>query len=318
MKRKNSHGFLVKYQYPQRLIKWRDEFAKREPIEPDVDPLEPFMSVTDDVLTVREASHGLRFSFLLPLVIGLWMLSFTFIGGLGPNSASVATGKETLIDYREKEQKGVEFNDFHEHWYNYYKLMFNSEGDYSLLSYSNAVFEYGTETQRENLIVELIISTIIGVLTIYFSVFLVKSPRPAEIYFDRKRGIVYTWLFGRLAGCRFENLGYLERKTGLMLYLYSESKKHKGGYEALPITLHPTGKPHLNSELDNDYFFAQIFNFMANGKSALITGESFHRPQPKTYFFIDKRPEPFEERLEQILQREHILPDLYENLKVVN
>ncbi|MCW8349419.1 hypothetical protein MD535_25965, partial [Vibrio sp. ZSDZ65] len=95
------------------------------------------------------------------------------------------------------------------------------------------------------------------------------------------------WFFGRLAACRFENLGFLERKTGMELYLYSENKKRKGGYDVVPIIVQPTGKVHFNTEKDNDYFLAQIFNFMDNGKSAVITGESFRRSESHSYFCID-------------------------------
>ena len=319
MKRSNKQGLLIRYQYPQRLSQWRKSFASQfKTIKPAQDPLEPFMTVTDDVLTVRDARHSLRTVFLLPLVIGLWILSFLFMDKLGSNTASINTGKERLAQYQEMEAQGLSFSKFYKEDYDYYKLMFESDGEYSLIGYIKAVLAHGTETQRKFLISDSVIAGVTLSLTLFFTVFFIKSPKPAHIYFDRKRGLVYTWFFGRLAACRFENLGFLERKTGLLLYLYCENKKRKGGYDVFPVTVQPTGKVHLNSERDNNYFFAQVFNFMDNGKSAVITGESFHRPESKTYFFIDKRPEPFEERLEKLLEHEHVLPDLYENLKVVN
>ncbi|UUM31579.1 hypothetical protein [Vibrio japonicus] len=319
MKRANSQGFLVRYQYPKRLSKWRESFASQfKPIQPAHDPLEPFMAVTDDVLSVRDARHGLRFAYLLPLVIGLWVLSFFFIGKLGSNTASIHTGEEKLAKYQKMEAQGLPFSEYHKEDYKYYKLMFENDGEYSLIGYTKAVLAHGTETQRKFLISDSVIAGVVLSLTLFFTIFFIKSPKPAHIYFDRKRGLVYTWFFGRLAACRFENLGFLERKTGLLLYFYCENKKGKGGYDVVPVTVQPTGKVNLNSGRDNDYFFAQVFNFMDNGKSAVITGESFHRPESKTYFFIDKKPEPFEERLEKLLEHEHVLPDLYANLKVVN
>lgn len=319
MKRTNSQGFLVRYQHPQRLSQWRETFASRfKPIKPAHDPLEPFMTVTDDVLTVRDARHGLRFAYLLPLVIGLWFLAFVFVGKLGPNSASLITAKERVAEYQAQKARGEPFDSFDRKWFQYYRAWFDEKGEYSLINYSRAVFKYGTKNKLKSFVSELVIASVTLSLTLFFTVFFIKSPKPAHIYFDRKRGLVYTWFFGRLAACRFENLGFLERKTGLLLYLYCENKKRKGGYDVFPITVQPTGKVHLNSERDNNYFFAQVFNFMDNGKSAVITGKSFHRPESKTYFFIDKRPEPFEERLEKLLEHEHVLPDLYENLKVVN
>ncbi len=318
MKRTNSQGFLIRYQYPQRLSKWRDSFASQFKLQPDNDPLEPFMTVTDDILSVRDARHGARFAYLLPLVIGLWILSFTFIGDLGPNSASVSYGRDKLAEYKAKYIKGSYFDDYHNRRFSYYRTMFDNDGNYSFLSYNKAIFTYGRESQKKYQISHLVIASVTLLLTLFFTVFFIKSPKPAYIYFDRKRRLVYTWFFGRLAACRFENLGFLERKTGLLLYFYCESKKHKGGYEVAPVTVQPTGKVHLNSASDNDYFLAQLFNFMDNGKSAVITGDSFQRPESNTYFFIDKRPEPFEERLEKLLEQEHVLPKLYANLKVVN
>ncbi|CAH1600714.1 conserved hypothetical protein [Vibrio jasicida] len=319
MKRTNSQGFLVRYQHPQRLSQWRETFASQfKPIKPAHDPLEPFMTVTDDVLTVRDARHGLRFAYLLPLVVGLWILSCGFISDLVPSSESMSYGRKVLASYEEKRANGELFDEFHENRYQYYRTIFDRNGNYSILSYRKAIFTYGRESQKKSLISDFVITSVILSLTLFFTVFFIKSPKPAHIYFDRKRGLVYTWFFGRLAACRFENLGFLERKTGLLLYLYCENKKRKGGYDVFPVTVQPTGKVHLNSERDNNYFFAQVFNFMDNGKSAIITGKSFHRPESKTYFFIDKRPEPFEERLEKLLEYEHVLPELYENLKVVN
>ncbi|UUM31581.1 hypothetical protein [Vibrio japonicus] len=316
MKRANSQGFLVRYQYPQRLSKWRESFASQfKPIQPVHDPLEPFMMVTDDVLTVRDARHGLRFAYLLPLVLGLWVLSFVFIERVGPHPDEIAYAKESISYYEMKESEGLPYD---KQFYAYSKALFSENGDYSFGNYLNAVANYSSQTYRESVYFNVAISLIAISLAVCTTVFFIKSPKPAHIYFDRKRGLVYTWFFGRLAACRFENLGFLERKTGLLLYFYCENKKGKGGYDVVPVTVQPTGKVHLNSERDNDYFFAQVFNFMDNGKSAVITGESFHRPESKTYFFIDKRPEPFEERLEKLLEHEHVLPDLYANLKVVN
>ncbi len=344
MKRTNSQGFLIRYQYPQRLVKWREAFSKLEPIQPAREPLEPFMSVTDDVLSIREARSVLGITFLLPLVIGLWVLSFNFVGDLGWNSASIDSAKRRLIEYQQKEAQGIPLDarkvllddnlkkkfiyyrynttqysrDEHERTYHFYKVMFGHDGEYSFLGYVNAVFAYGTERQRESLITDLVIASVSSILALYFTLFFFKSPKPASIYFDRKRGIVYTWFFGRLAACRFENLGFLERQTGMLLYLYGENKKGKGGYDIVPITIQPVAKLRFNVERGNDYLLAQLFNFMDNGKSALITGKSFHRDDSNIYFCVDKKPEPFEERLEKLLEHEHVLPDLYANLKVVN
>ncbi|MBU2895577.1 hypothetical protein [Vibrio hepatarius] len=315
MKRKNSHGFLFRYQYPQKLVKWRQEFAKITSIKPEDDPLEPFMEVTDDVLAVRSARDNLRLPFLVPLVLGFWFLAFKFMGDIGPHNDEIAYAEYKITYYEDKSRRGVPYD---EQFYQYAKAFFDENGNYSFINYLNAVFRYGTDGHRESVFFSISIFLIALVLSIISTAYLIFLPRPADIYFDRKKGIVYTWFFGRVAACRFENLGFLEHRTGLQLYLYCENKKGKIGYCTQPTLIQPTGKVTLNGEKDNDYFFAQLFNYMDKGKSALITGEHFLRERPRTYFRIDKRPEPFEERLETILELEHELPLMYGRIKVPN
>ncbi|MCW8349302.1 hypothetical protein MD535_25305, partial [Vibrio sp. ZSDZ65] len=193
MKRANSQGLLVRYQYPQKLIKWRESFSSYfTPIQPADDPLEPFMTVTDDVLSVRDAKNKLRFSYLLPLVIGLWILAFTFSSNLGPNSASLKTAKERVIEYQLKDALGESFDSFDEQWSKYYGSWFNSDGEYSFINYSEAVLTYGSQAKRKSFIAHLIIASVTLSLAAFFTVFFIRTPKPANIYFDRKRQIVYT------------------------------------------------------------------------------------------------------------------------------
>lgn len=115
------------------------------------------MAVTDDVLTVRDARHGLRTAFLLPLVVGLWILSCGFISDLGPNSASVSFGKDTLAEYQAKDINDYSFDAYHNKLYSYYRTMFDDDGNHSLLSYSKAIFTYGRESQKKHLFQTLLL-----------------------------------------------------------------------------------------------------------------------------------------------------------------
>ncbi|MBN3580718.1 hypothetical protein, partial [Vibrio neptunius] len=246
MKRKKNHGVLLGYQYPQKLVNWREKITQRIPIEPEQDPLEPFMEVTEDALAVRDSLHNLRLPYLLPLVLGLWFIVFLCVGELGLNTASIDTAKESLIDYQIKEARGEYFDDFDEKYYAYYKMMLDKDGNYSLWGYSQAVFVHGSELEQESLITYLILSGVSLSLAMLFSYVLFKMPRPADIYFDRKRGIVYTWSSGRIGACRFENLGFLEHRTGLHLYLYWEKGGGQVGYCTEATVIQPTGKITLN------------------------------------------------------------------------
>ncbi|WP_425628629.1 hypothetical protein [Vibrio neptunius] len=318
MQRKKKHGVLLGYQYPQKLVNWREKITQRIPIEPEQDPLEPFMEVTEDALAVRDSLHNLRLPYLLPLVLGLWFIVFLCVGELGFNSASINTGKKRLAEYQIMEERGDYFDDFDKEEYAFYGVMFDSDGNYSLWGYIQAVFAHGRENEKDTLITDLALSGVSLSLAILFSFVLFKMPRPADIYFDRKRGIVYTWSSGRIGACRFENLGFLEHRTGLHLYLYWEKGGGQVGYCTEATVIQPTGKITLNREKDNDYFLAQIFNYMDKGRSAIITESEFFRERPMTYFRLDKRPERFEERLEKILELEEELPLMYGRIQVPN
>ncbi|UTZ21885.1 hypothetical protein [Vibrio campbellii] len=311
----NTEDSLVRFRYAQKLIDGRDEFANQNLIEPTGQPSEPFMQVTDDIISIRDARHDIRSVYLIPVVVVVWFLFIFILSDLGLNSASINYGKEKLIRYQEKEQNGGYFDDYDLRDYSYYKTIFSNNGDYSLVNYFFAVYKFGHEGAREGLKRRLEATGVTALIAFLVTVFFIRTLRPTDIFFDRKRGIVYTWFYGRVAACRFENLGFLEKSSGIVLYLYAEKKKGKDGYDMLPITIQPTRKVILNTARDNNDFFQQIFNFMENGKSAVITGEQFYRPQPKTYFMIDKKPEPFEERLEKLLEREHELPKLYRYLQ---
>ncbi|GLR06668.1 hypothetical protein GCM10007906_42560 [Vibrio hyugaensis] len=311
----NTEDSLVRFRYAQKLVDGRDEFANRKVIEPTGQPPEPFMQVTDDIISIRDARHDIRSVYLIPVVVVVWFLFIFILSDLGLNSASISRGKELLIHYQEKEQNGGYFDDYDSRDYSYYKIMFANNGDYSLVNYIRAVYKVGHEGARKGLKKRLEATGVSALIVFLVTVFFIRTLRPTDIFFDRKRGIVYTWFYGRVAACRFENLGFLEKSSGIVFYLYAENKKSKGGYDMVPIRIQPTRKVILNTARDNNDFFQQIFNFMENGKSAVITGEQFHRPQPKTYFMIDKKPEPFEERLEKLLEREHELPKLYRYLQ---
>ena len=313
----NNHNdkLFIRSKYAQKLINGRDFFLQKKNIEPEEEPLEPFMRVTDDILCVREHRYNIRSVYIIPFVIAWWIILIYTVNGIGLNSASINTGMERLVQYEEMEDEGRYFSNYKARNYNYYKVIFGEEKNYSFFRFIKAVYLYGGEGIREHVKDMLIITSIIVVITLYITFFLIKSPRPADIYFDRRRKIVYTWVLGRLAACRFENLGFLERSTGVIFYLYGDKRNDHGNYDLIRMKVQPTGGVILNSEEGNNYFLQQIFNFMEFGKSSLITGGSFKRSQPKTYFFNDKKPEQFEERLKDILEHEHILPKLYRNLK---
>ena len=294
-----------KRRHAQRLTNWRQKFKDTIELDAYADSSEPIMSVDDNVLSIRNAAHNIRLIYFLPWVIGLWLCFIWIYNDIKPGKTETnyAVHRIAIID---EGGRTVDSNE-----YNLHVSMLGEEGKVTWATYVQAIMKYGDESDKKYLIQQLIILGVLAFVTILFTFLLIRFPRLADIYFDRKRGIVYTWRFGKIAACRFENLGFREDKIGLTLFLYGESKKHQSGYWPTLFGLQPTGKAHMNSEDDNTFLMAQLFAFMDKGKKAVITGESFYRPQPKTYLYQDKKPKDFDSRLAAILAREHELPELY-------
>ncbi|NAW56366.1 MULTISPECIES: hypothetical protein [unclassified Vibrio] len=266
------------------------------------------MSVNDNVLSIRNAAHNIRSIYFLPWVVGFWLLSISFVYDFGPNDGMIAHAHYNIQKNIDREKRGLSYDKERDL---YYKALVGNDGTGSRLDLINAVIQHGSDSYRKSIYGEITFISILIVFSLILTAGLIRFPRLAEIHFDRQRGIVYTWRFGKIAACRFENLGFREDKIGLTLFLYGESKKHKSGYWPALFGLQPTGKAHMNSEDDNTFLMAQLFAFMDKGKQAVITGEQFQRAQPKTYLFQDNKPKDFEKRLEAILEREHQLPEIY-------
>ncbi|NRB68867.1 MAG: hypothetical protein HRU48_16085 [Vibrio sp.] len=217
MSRVNTQETLVRFRYAQKLVDGRDEFVNQKAIAPTDQPPEPLMQVTDDIISIRDARHAIRSVYLVPVVIAVWFTFIFIISDLGLNSASINYGKDLLTRYQEKEQEGSYFSDHQRKEYLYYQTIFASNGDYSLANYFFAVYKFGREGVRKGLEKELKTTGVSALIVFLVSVFFIRTLRPTDIFFDRKRGIVYTWFYGRVAACRFENLGFLEKSTGIVL-----------------------------------------------------------------------------------------------------
>ncbi|PMN45316.1 hypothetical protein BCT31_10485 [Vibrio lentus] len=308
MKRTDTTQPWWKKHHAQRLVNWRDEFNNKIELEAYPDPGEPIMSVNDNVLSIRNAAHNIRSIYFLPWVIGFWLLSISFIYDFGPNGGMINHAHYNIQKNNDLEARGLSYDKKSDL---YYKTLIGESGKGSKLDLIYAVNQYGSDTYRKSINGELVFISVLTLLSMVLTACLLRFPRLSELHFDRQRGIVYTWRFGKIAACKFENLGFREDKIGLTLFLYGESKKHESGYWPALFGLQPTGKAHLNSEDDNTFLIAQLFAFMDKGKQAVITKDKFKRAQPNTYLYVDQKPKNFEVRLDEILRRDNELPDIY-------
>ncbi len=299
-------------QEAQRFVSLRSWFSDRVELNVYKDPTKPVMSVNDNVMSAHTAVDNARIVYVLPFVLALWVLTISFIQEFGPNPAMIDSAHNMIelnIEQRESGQPYDEHRDL------YYRALVGEDGKGSKLDLITAVSSYGDENYRKSIYQKMAIISVFSVLSLVATILFARWPRAADIYFDRSSRIVYTWRNGRVSACHFDNLGFRQDKIGLHLFVYGEKKKGTGNYWAHSYCLQPTGKAHMNTEKDSLFFMAQIFAFMDKGKNAVITGDSFERPQPKTYLFVDKKPNDFDAQLSAVLQHDHLLSEIYETAK---
>ena len=299
--RRNKRGI-------NKLVEIKDECLDGIELVALDDPREPIMSVNDRILAIRNGVHNYRSHYILPMAIGFWCFLFFVVSDLGPNSAEIKFARSNLIEYK-TDKSSLSDSD-----YNYYKTMLGDDQNSGILDYVMAVHLYGGETQKryqnEHFFIIMALLTVSVALTYWYLRFRIM----AYLFFDRKKQIVYTWRKGRVAACRFENIGFREETLGLRLFLYGEKKKTEDGYtyQEVEFLIQPSESMYFNSKQDNNLLLAQLFAFMGTGKQAVIKDAHFEREMPKTWQAKDKQPEDFDARLEEILKREHELPQLYQ------
>ncbi|UTZ21884.1 hypothetical protein [Vibrio campbellii] len=324
MKRQKM-GILTKFAQP--FSKWWTQLRKEVLVIPMKDPLDPVMSVNDDTLTIRTGFHSRRNTIGLPLLFTAIFSTYLWFGVL----PDLSWEKQFAIDNIELRQKDKEQM---EEWLLEAKKENNEEDvkyysgrvkDYSQLikSYMAYVEKDGNPTiftyleskyRQGDLLWTLFGFLMLGISAISAACFLGLSfikPRDAEIYFDRRRGIVYTWRWGRIGAARFEDIGIKQNMMGLSIYLQFENKK-LGGFWPSAVWGIDADKLIFHKEEDLSYLLAQLLAFMENGKEAVITGESFQRKPARFFLFDDMKPKNFEQRLEQVLEASHNLVELYE------
>lgn len=336
------------------LVQWarrRHNAAKAEPYQ---DPLPPINSVNDDVLTVRDNSFSyFRLFVFVPILLLMWSVCIENMANFGPSQSEVERANKALEDmdngitpdksrYLALVSRGVVKSEKYsyqahllarkmfagedvdatladdEKRLQYYRELVDSDGKSSLMKYVSAIQQFGTEHQKKRLKKSFITNSIFFLFVAGCTLLFVRAPRPAALHFDRKRGIVYTWSRGKVLACKYDNLGYQWiDKLGGNVCLYSE----KGGwFNSVPVRMYAldaTSMVHANTQQGNQKFFiAQIVAFMAEGKEAVIKSEHFHRVERSTYFFEDKKPANFDQRLEALLENEHELPTIYSTVKL--
>ncbi len=294
--------------YPQLLSKWWQDIKRSVNIPPAPDVPEPIRYVDDDIIRVRGNSFNAR--------TGLWGLYLTLICLTGfsfhityPNSIqNVESHARKWVDAA-KEKYG---DDFFEtttsptHLKIYRRV--GHDGKMSLSEYINYRIE------REGAIV-FFLKPLIFITLLYLSLrmtpIIFTLPRFTDFYFDRNRQIIYLWRNNTVVGCYFDNVGVYEDWLGLHLSMYGEDVKDKSRYVIWGDYTAPHELAVFRAGQGNREVLAYIIAFMEQGKTAIFTGDTFYRPKARFFWSDIPKPDNFEARLEEVLKRQHVLPELY-------
>ena len=293
---------------------------KEVQIVKEEDPMEPFMSVSDDVLTLRSGFHIRRIFVIIPLVLLFTAVSILYLKDRSiffENKKKYAANEIKLIKKDIEEMRSfAEFvkknGDYGQvEWYEKriknkqnkiegLNVYINKKGTVNIFTHMEALAIIDDDELRAFKIY-LFMDCIILIITLLFWILLIFKPRDAEIYFDRQRQIVYTWRSGRVGAAAFDKIGLRTNNTGLCIILNFETKK-RDGYT--PKSTPAISIDKLVGHVSRDYIYTlgQILAFMDNGKEALITGDSFHRPQEKFFLRDYQKPENLEQRIEAALK----------------
>ncbi|MBP3140588.1 hypothetical protein ACTFQF_05105 [Aliivibrio fischeri] len=105
MKRQKK-GIFTKFAQP--FSKWWANFRAEVIVVPMDDPLEPIMSVNDDILTIRTGYHTRRNTILLPWMFSLTIMSFIAFDDLWPNIDYFNNDAPHMVEYFQKDKAKYE------------------------------------------------------------------------------------------------------------------------------------------------------------------------------------------------------------------
>ncbi|CAH1559578.1 conserved hypothetical protein [Vibrio jasicida] len=329
---RGSRGIFTTKAQP--FSKWWAQFRAEVIVVPMEDPLEPFMTVNDNLLTLRTGYHSRRNTIVVPWMLMLTVLTLYFIYASSykydfeSHKAQAARmidfHRDRAPDYKRWILDAQKTGDTEEEAYYQrrlaenekqikgYSIYFEQDGDVTLFTHMRALEQLG---KLDSFLSTTGFLALMCALSLGMWLLFLLKPQDAEVYFDRNRQIVYSWRHGRVGAASFDKMGILENHLGLNIVLQFENKKQTG-YRPMGIVGIDIGKLSFHRESDMTYPLAQILAFMEHGKEAVITGESFTREPAKYFLHKDKKPDNFEQRVEAALAAQDDLVSHYQTNRV--
>ncbi|WP_052772123.1 hypothetical protein [Vibrio mexicanus] len=227
---RGSKGLFTKYGQP--FSRWWEAIRAEVLVIPMKDPLDPIMSVKSDIMTLRTGYHTRRNVALIPMMLTLTFFAFLQSTNVPwPNLSAEQKIAERRLEWL-AEAKTINakrgYNNYPginiEQREVYYQTLLGASGKVTLVSYLKAK---SIEGRLNGILISLAFTIFLSSVAIALWLIVLLKPRDAEIYFDRKRQIVYSWRRGRVGAAHFDKVGIKQSHNGSISTFSSKTLKKR-------------------------------------------------------------------------------------------
>ncbi len=260
-------------------------------------PVTPIGEVTQQRVGVRTSVGNLRFLFLLPWLIGVCLALYWQV-------------EDIYETWKSQENRHISFVEFRKKKYgeNYFQItkdpvvlrMYNrllDEKKMPLEKYLDIRYRDSVGAERR-LKADIIFGGGAVLTIIILSISILIFKRRAPLYFDRNKGIVYTWRKGKVWAQFYNEQWYYQNNVAMTFILYSLHRKHS--YKMRRFVVTPSGNPFMNGETLYRPVLAFVHQFMEKGRDVVFKTDWEGREG--WYLFNDNKPKDFDQQLQKILQ----------------
>lgn len=266
-------------------------------------PVLPIQSISDSVLTLGENSVSFRNLFLLPWIVGMFIVLFLQAHEIYTEWKAAERNKIEDLQYAVEKYGEDHYRTTTDPYViDLLTVIKNGKLPFHIymteMRYSEKWYAFPDRTFET----DILRTSIASVLIIFLGIWAVRMKRVAPLYFDREKKIIYTWRKGKVWAQRYESLSYHLNIQALifMLRMINPEGKEKplwwGRY-----SIQPTGNPFFNFKSLQINVLAAIVKFMELGGRS-VWPHDWEGKKP-FYFFEDRKPSDFDEQLSLILQK---------------
>lgn len=267
-------------------------------------PPEPIIEVNERFCVVNHNAAALRNLFLIPWLLGLSLTGYWHVDEFMREwqQAERATKREIETakqeygkDFFETTQDPIKIRTYN---------LINKHGKMTFkkfLDLRHNTKGYGYVADGPEYYIDLFLVALYGLGIPGLLIWSIRFPRLAPLVFDRDTRLVSSWRRGWTWVQRYDDIRILETMQALTFSLRAEAKDGSVGWAKFLVQ--PSGNPAMNSLASYQPLLAFIVQFMEYGKEHVMKGQKNFKINPHFYFFTDKKPQNFDAKVEELLQR---------------